>query len=512
MAMKNLLAVLAVVLTQLAFSQSTLIVYNYHNETYKFYKLTRNGDTIQTKRPYSYKGIPVKVIVKDLNTFCYEVTFTSQSFEEKPLNSEQNIETLISSYGGSGFRSMGTETKDDEPEDEYNSLHDEGNFEGVGDTKNAFGMGPDEFEKEYEILETQTEILDNANNDMIKASKKIESIMDFIQLTEFTNQELLKLRTNPNLTEAELKRRATELSLRVFENKVELDQVIAVAAAKSNELERHVGDYLTAYRTFENQTELMKTSIGTLESKVKNDNFKSSVENLSKQVTSRHESVSKNYIDLQDVLDKDVNSEIRSKLMEVYTNYDDIMNADFNYEYTLNTDKDVTRLTMKFGKPEMDTLPPLKTRYIDIATQGGLRVNSSAGLSFISYFDGQSTYFNDGGYIGEEAGDLFLPSLTTMFHFYRQSYKPFTLGGSFGLSVPIEGEKQFIYMAGLSGIIGKTQRVIVNVGAFGGKISRLDQGLRVGDELQSIYSEVPVRSVFDFGLYVGLTFNISSFF
>jgi hypothetical protein len=509
--MKYFLVVITVILTKFVFSQSTLIVYNYHNETYSFYKLTKNGDTIQTKRPYSYKGIPVKVIVKDLNTFCYEVTFTSQSFEEKPLNSEQNIETLISSYG-SGLKTMGTEVKSDEQEDDYNSLYEEGSFQGVTETKNVFGMGPDEFEKEYEILETQTEILDQANNNMIKASKKIESILDFIQLTEFTNKELIKLRSNPNLTEAEMKRRATELSSRVFENTVELNQVIAVASTKSNELERHVGDYITAYRAFENQTELIKNSIGTLETKVKNDNFKSSVDNLSKQVSSRYESVKNNYLDLKDVLDRDVNSEIRAKLMEVYTNYDEIMNADFNYEYTLNTDKDVTRLTMKFGKPEVDTLPPLKTRYIDIPTQGGLRVNSSAGLSFISYFNGQSTYFNDGGYIGEETGDLFRPSLTTMFHFYRQSYKPFTLGGSFGLSVPVEGEKQFIYMTGLSGIIGKTQRVIVNVGAFGGKISRLDQGMRVGDELNSIYSEVPERSVFDFGLYVGLTFNISSFF
>lgn len=509
--MKYFLVLFAVVLTELAFSQSTLIIYNYHNETYSFYKLTKNGDTIQTKRPYSYKGIPVKVIVKDLNTFCYEVTFTSQSFEEKPLNSEQNIETLISSYG-SGFKTTGAEVKEDDHEEDYNSLYEEGSFQGVTESKDAFGMGPDEFEKEYEMLESQSEILDKANSDMIKASKKIESILDFIQLTEFTNQELIKLRSNTNLTEAEMKRRATELSLRVFENTVELNQVISVASVKSNELDRHVGDYITAFRTFENQTELIKTSIGTLETKVKNENFKSSVDNLSKHVTSRYESVKDNYIDLQEVLNRDVNSEIRAKLMEVYTNYDDIMNADFNYEYTLNTDKDVTRLTMKFGKPNVDSLPPLKTRYIDIPTQGGLRVNSSAGLSFISYFNGQSTYFNDGGYIGEEAGDLFLPSLTTMFHFYRQTYKPFTLGGSFGLSVPVEGEKQFIYMGGVSGIIGKTQRVIVNVGGFGGRISRLDQGLRVGDELNSIYSEVPVKSVFDFGFYVGLTFNISSFF
>jgi len=109
-------------------------------------------------------------------------------------------------------------------------------------------------------------------------------------------------------------------------------------------------------------------------------------------------------------------------------------------------------------------------------------------------------------------GDLFTPAISTMFHFYRQSYRPFTIGGSFGLSVPTEGEKDFIYMTGLSGIIGKSQRVIINLGAFGGRVERLSGGLKSGDALISEYSEVPVKKVFDFGLYMGLTFNIASFF
>jgi hypothetical protein len=97
-----------------------------------------------------------------------------------------------------------------------------------------------------------------------------------------------------------------------------------------------------------------------------------------------------------------------------------------------------------------------------------------------------------------------------MFHCYRQSYRPFTVGGSFGLSVPIEGTKDFMYMAGLSGIIGKKQRVIINVGGLGGKVEKLSDGYTNGSALVSTYSEVPVKSVFDFGVFVGVTFNINS--
>lgn len=509
--MKHLYAILILFSFNELNAQSTLIEFNYQDETYKFFKITKKGDTIQTKRPYSFNGVPVKVVVKDLNTFCYDVTFKVKSFDEKPINSEQNVETLVSGYNTSlnSFNDLVGEVKEN---DIYQSLFENGKFQGIAGLKNAFGMAPDEFEKEYDILEGQSEILDEANSEMVKASKKIDAILDYIQLAEFTNQELLKLMNNPNLKEADLKKRAEALAMKVLDNSVELDQVIAIAGAKSSELEKQVGEYMTAYSKFENNAEILKYSINTLQTRVKSDEFRLSVNNLSKNVDNRYLKVSANYEELKTVLENDVNAELRSKLMEVYTNYDNIMNADFNYEYTLNTEQDVTRLTMEFKKQEVDSLIITKTRYLDVPTHGGLRINSSAGMSFISYFKGQQSYYNNGGVIGEEAGDLFLPSLTTMFHFYRQSYKPFAIGGSFGLSVPIEGNKEFLYMSGVSAIIGKTQRVIINAGAFGGKISRLDQGLRVGDALTSEFSEVPVRSVFDFGFYMGLTFNISSFF
>lgn len=511
--MRYFTALILVFLTIQTYSQSTLIEFNYHDETFKFYKITKRGDMVQTRRPFCYTGVPVKVVVQDLNTFFYDVTFASQSFEEKPVNSEQNIQSLMSGFGNfSGGESDGSGESEDEGWDEFSALLPGGVFQGVTGQQGALGMGAGEFDKEFDFLEDQSVVLDEVNSDLVKASKKIEDVMDFLQLADFTNQELIKLMENPKMTEAEIKKRANDLVVKVIDNTPELDLILTIANAKSNELEKQVGEYQMAYNSFENKTQYMKSSIATLEAKVKNDNFKTSVDVLARQVDNRFKTVSMNHTDLEDILSHDMTGEIRSKLMEMYSNYSNIKDADFKYEYTLNTDQDVTRLTMNFGQPTEDSMQVVKTRYIDIPTQGGLRINSSAGMSFASYFNGQSTFFNDKGTIGEEAGDLFIPTLTTMFHFYRQTYKPFTLGGSFGLSVPVEGEKEFIYMTGLSGIVGKSQRIIFNVGAFGGRINRLNQGLSVGDVLDSEYSEVPLKKVFNFGVYMGLTFNISSFF
>ncbi len=65
--MRTILITIFLAASWASFSQSTLIEYNYQTETYKFFKITRKGDTVQIKKPYAIKGIPSKVIVKDLN-------------------------------------------------------------------------------------------------------------------------------------------------------------------------------------------------------------------------------------------------------------------------------------------------------------------------------------------------------------------------------------------------------------------------------------------------------------
>jgi hypothetical protein len=201
---------------------------------------------------------------------------------------------------------------------------------------------------------------------------------------------------------------------------------------------------------------------------------------------------------------------IRDQLKTIYEDYDKIINADFNYEYSLLTDRDVTQVTMYFGISGNDSIGAIKTRIINVPTHGGLRINTSAGMSFVSFLDGQNSYINNFGQIEEVKGDLFRPAISTMFHCYRQSFRPFTVGGTFGLSVPIEGDKDFMYMAGISGIIGKKQRVIVNLGALGGKVEKLTDGYSAGDMLLSEYAEVPLKSVFNVGIFAGVTFNIAT--
>jgi hypothetical protein len=507
--MKKILALLLLLNGMFSMAQSSIIEYNYHDETYTFYKVTKKGDTIKKKQPFSYKDIPVKVVVKDLNTFYYDVTFESESFDETPINSEQNIETLMSGYSTSlsAFNDVVDEVKGN---DIYQSLFKDGKFQGIAGITGAFGAADSGYEDELEQLEDDALVLKKMNDELVLSSIKVDELFDYLTLVEFTNLELQKLLYNPNISHAEMIKRADLLAKEVFFGTVELNSVIQSSSEKA----KLVNNYLSAYSSFRASSEAVKTSINELNSKVKSEDIKSELMKFNSQIDQRNNSIAANYDNLQIAAEGLSLTEIRGKLMDVYSNYDKIVHADFNYEYSLLTEKDVTQITMKFGYANdlEDTLGNVKTRILKVPTQGGLRINSSAGLSFVSYFGGQSSYLNNGGTVSEVKGDLFTPAISTMFHFYRQSYRPFTVGGSFGISVPTEGEKDFIYMTGLSGIIGKSQRVIINVGAFGGRVERLSDGLKAGDALISEYSEVPVKKVFDFGLYLGLTFNINSFF
>jgi hypothetical protein len=505
--MKNLITIIALATSLQLGAQSTLIEFDYQTEQYTFYKVKKNGNRVQKKQPYSYRNIPVTIVIKDLNTNHYSVTFESKSFDEIPIGSEDNVETLLASYtsGMGAFNQLIGEVKEN---DIYNSLFKDGKFQGLDNLVKAYGAGADEADTYLEKIEDYSKDLKKSNDELVSASEEVDKLVDYMTLLDFTNEELAKLMHNPHLSHAEIKNRAEVLTKEVFEGPIELSNVIS----KSSEKAKVINRYNTAYSNFQAGNEALKYTMDAVKPKLKSDDTRFELDSYSRKVDQRQKSIEDNYKSFETTIGTLSADEIRRKMMAIYESYDKISTADFNYEYSFLTDRDVTQLVMRFGLAGNDTIGTIKTRVLNVPTHGGLRINSSAGMSFATFMNGQNSYLNNSGVVEEVKGDLFSPAISTMFHFYRQSYRPFTIGGSFGLSVPIEGQKDFIYMTGASIIIGKSQRVIFNIGGLGGKVERLTDGLKAGDALISEYSEVPTKRVFDFGLYAGVTFNVNSLF
>ena len=494
-----------------AFSQSTLIEFNYHDETYTFYKITKKGDTIKKKQPFSYRNVPVKVVVKDLNTYFYDVTFATESYDEVPVGSEQNVQTLLSGYstGLSAFNDLIGEVKDN---DIYQSVFPNGQFAGLGGLMNAFGAGEDEsaaelrkYQSDLDELEKEAEELNSEYRKLKETSTKVENLFDYLTLCDFTKAELEKLLYDPNITHKQMIDRANLLVKEVMGENPDLSAIIEVSKQRF----KVVDEFRERYSDYISHNESVRNSINGLSSRLRTS-AKDKLTAYSPGLEADRQSALRSMDNLETSMDDLSENAIRDQLKTIYEDYDKIINADFNYEYSLLTDRDVTQVTMYFGISGNDSIGAIKTRIINVPTHGGLRINTSAGMSFVSFLDGQNSYINNFGQIEEVKGDLFRPAISTMFHCYRQSFRPFTVGGTFGLSVPIEGDKDFMYMAGISGIIGKKQRVIVNLGALGGKVEKLTDGYSAGDMLLSEYAEVPLKSVFNVGIFAGVTFNIAT--
>ena len=85
--------------------------------------------------------------------------------------------------------------------------------------------------------------------------------------------------------------------------------------------------------------------------------------------------------------------------------------------------------------------------------------------------------------IEAENEDSFYPNITSYFHFFPQSAGNFTLGGTFGIGLPLtdQGRGQSAsFVLGASLIIGKSDQVIFSAGLMGGRNEQLDNGFSIG--------------------------------
>lgn len=495
-----------------AFSQSTLIEYDFQTESYSYYKITKKGDTVKLKKPFGYRDVPTKLVVKNLNTFYYDVNFAVNYREDKPIGGDQNVEMLAENFtqGAKAFNSLIGEVKEN---DIYQSLWVDGEFQGLGGLKDAFGMAAS-YEKEINAVAARAEKLQVTQEKISVSTEHLKETFETLMLADFVNEQMERLKYNKLITPDEMKARSEELAKKAFTSAPSLERVVKLSEGYSGELNKNYQEFSSAYGTYDIVYKDMENFFGELKASLGDDIFNSLFSELEYEMVAKHDQTDEVMEGLEVLMREYSIDNVREKYLQIYESYDDIQHAKFDLEYSINNDMDVTMVTMEFRENTYgDTTKSgevRRTRLVQIPTHGGLRINSSAGMSFLTYINGNNKYTSTNGIVNEVRGDAFTPSLSTMFHFYNQTPRAVSLGGGFGVGVPIEGDKDFIYMLGASLIFGKTQRVIFNVGGFGGKIERLS-GVGVGDAIPE-GSIVPTQKVFDFGIFAGLTLNINSFF
>ena len=191
--------------------------------------------------------------------------------------------------------------------------------------------------------------------------------------------------------------------------------------------------------------------------------------------------------------------------------YEEMKAHRFEQKFVFSADADLTTFRIKLNPVDsarIQGIRPQTLNPISLKSHGGLKVNASVGVSFVRFFDRPQSYSVRDTLIVADDQDAFLPIISSFFHFYPQSQRQVSVGGTFGLGISVGGENTGLqtYFFGPSLILGKEQRVVFTTGLSGGKVERLAQGYEPGD----IYSDaiLPTKSIYELGFFLGISFNL----
>ncbi len=195
--------------------------------------------------------------------------------------------------------------------------------------------------------------------------------------------------------------------------------------------------------------------------------------------------------------------------------YEAIINNTFSHTYRTQANDNDLELQLVFIARDSTNRPISSGRQeiapINITVYGGLQINASVGVNFGQFANPPQTYFVRDSFLRSENESNFIPFLTTSVHFYFQSRKNLSFGGTFGVGMALSNSENLetpTFFLGPSVIIGKSQSFTVSAGAMGGRIRRLSQGYQVGDRYSSDANVVPTKTKYELGYYVGISFNM----
>ncbi len=401
---------------------------------------------------------------------------------------------------------------------------------------NIPGGGGDEFgfvsEEEEDSDFEQFQLLyleyEGILNNMVKKEAAFSKIYEEVGKIEIEREfrsiglsEIHKIKWNPNLTPAQVKRMSYQFLNKILEiedtSQITLDYLIQKGddrpeLSKSRSLlEKNSKDY------DEDVADLTMFS-----EKIKNVNLsfdefffmQDNAIEIQKKALDVQQSIETQKA-LIDKLYKNTGTKELQKMTSIWYEYEALKANDFSYTYRTEATGDRTVLSIKFtAKDSLGNVLPINKKElapIKVPVYGGMKINVSVGLSFGQYFDQPQSYYLQDTVILAENADAFLPIITSFFHFYPQRVGNLSIGGNFGIGIPIsnsESGQSVSFFLGPSFIFGKSQRIVLSTGLMGGKVQQLSQGLKAGDKLPP-FSAVPTRNSYQLGYFLGVSFNIA---
>jgi hypothetical protein len=332
--------------------------------------------------------------------------------------------------------------------------------------------------------------------------------------SEFTTNKLRKIKYNPYLPSDTLKK-ITELLIQNALNPGKSTYTPLVATTflqKANDINNmlsmeyenmklSVENFMQAYNSFKglhgpdfSEAGLDRVLMGMLESagglrgKYSNDDIHSRMEALEQQYESIY------YTPFVYVCNYMAKGDMLTLELDFYE----------TSPYTRNSDVYLT------GGDAVDTLRKIRTKRVHIQVQGDMKISTSVGLGFPTYFDKNQSFSNRDSIISTTPGNNYSPCVSTFISFYPYAGKNLHWGGCFGVGIPVqsEGTSNLNFFLGGSAILGSASKVGLHAGLAIGQLSSLTNGQRIGDNIGDEITPPETKKAFTTGAFFGISFSL----
>ena len=476
-------------------------------------------------RPTVRQGANVVLHVENYNNYLYKVQVKNQD-KSATLSSGSPLSAISGIMGREGKSPLDLI---------FGGGSSLGSIPGIVGLPNLSGFGASEAERErqvrMELLKKHLSVFDNAlgkidTRDQAIASLQAEMQTLFVsrQTQAFITQELERIRFNPEMDPGRIKGLAQEYATQLFgasdPQQITLSKVQAKADAgkKFLTLKR---EYETEVTQFAAQIDVAKGAYDLLSDPI----FDFPGSNLGSikqegeealQTAEQNLETYKTNIEAIDASSQDIQSSDFKELAELRSSYLALMDNSFSKTYRQPASGDRMELQVILTPIDSVNVPGAATQTlapIEVSVYGGLRVNAGIGLGFGQFFRAPQAFFVRDSVIQSSGRDEFMPFLTSFIHFYSPSRSAATLGGSFGVGIPLGGSsgpslESITFFLGPSLILGRSQRIVLSAGLMGGKVGKLSNGFNTGDRFELSPDFLQTESVYRLGYSLGLSFNL----
>lgn len=460
--MKNWIFVTALFFSISSFSQEKYrVVYDYQTGNLSYYKLDKNNKIADTlAKPKFKKHGLVQVQVKNVNPFAIEVK--AEVKEEYIHQSGQgfNIGGLLGGIGSFAGQELKINTK------------------GIQEDAKVYG-----------------ELFKSRGNNVSNKFKDLNEVATNVSAMQTT---LLSNLSNPNLTKEEIKKNLLELS------KLQED-------ARLSDPEKNFYKFLTDLELIvQSDKASIEDDLASLANAIES---KENQPTLSRGEFAQNQTAMRNLQQVSSSLQSTTN-QTTSNISQLKTLFSQLEASSFEqtFDYQMETDK--AQLELKFSPSTLasqnNANKPTVTRQIPMVSAGGFKINTSVALTLNSFGDkNQSFFIDENGIIGSDIENNMVPNLATMINFYPLIGESINFGGTFGVSVPLSDTMRGVnFLVGPALILGSKSRVSISGGLAYGPVSRLTNGLQVGQETSLTSLNNFTKNVYEVGYFFGISFSL----